>query len=97
MNTGSLIGFVKDGQFRVLAPVADAGTLRQLTTMQMQEARLPDEVDLTPYEGQALMVRGHDSGGWVYGAEIMSYVASPIVPALADSILDVERTPAMVR
>jgi hypothetical protein len=46
----------------------------------MQEARPPEtgELDLSPYEGSAILVRGRDSGGWIYSAEVIDH-ASPIL------------------
>ena len=36
----------------------------------MQQAQLPEsaEIDLTEYEGIAVMVRGHEGGDWIYFA-----------------------------
>lgn len=49
----------------------------------MQEARPPEstELDLTEYEGKAIMVRGHSSGEWIYSAEVIDQ-ARPILTAV---------------
>lgn len=46
--------------------------------------RLPEsaELDLTPYEGKAVMVSGRDGGaGWVYSAQVVDE-AGPILTAV---------------
>ena len=68
-----LIGVVQDGTFWILEPAAFAGTSARLTGIAMHEARTPEsqEIDLAPYEGCAIMVRGHNGGGWIYSAEVI--------------------------
>jgi hypothetical protein len=41
------------------------------------------EIDLLPYEGRVLVVRGHDSGGWIYEAEIVEE-GGPLLTALVE-------------
>jgi hypothetical protein len=67
------IGVVQDGEFWILSPAPPAGGMARLTTIGMQEAVAPEsgEIDLTPYEGSALMVHGQDGGGWIYLAEVI--------------------------
>lgn len=80
------IGIVKSGKFHLLAPRSSsplpAGI--RLTGMQMQEARPPesDELNLEKYEGKAVMIHGHDGGGWIYRAAIVDG-GGPLVTALA--------------
>jgi hypothetical protein len=80
------IGVVKEGKFHLMAPQSSsplAATIR-LTRIRMQEARPPDSAELTleKYEGKAIMVHGHDGGGWIYGAAIVDS-GGPLVTALA--------------
>jgi hypothetical protein len=53
----------------------------------MQEAMPPEarELNLAEYEGQAIMVCGHDGGGWIYSAEIID-VAGPILTAVVQQV-----------
>ena len=37
-----------------------------------------EELDLTEYEGKAIMIRGHGSGEWVWSTEVVD-VAGPIL------------------
>jgi hypothetical protein len=78
-----LIGIVEDGAFWILEPAAFAGTSVRLTGIAMQEARSPEskELDLAPYEGCAIMVRGHNGGGWIYSAEVIDQ-GGPLLTAL---------------
>jgi hypothetical protein len=52
----------------------------RLTQIAMQEARPPesDEINLTPYEGRAILVSGHDDGGWIYSAQVVDQ-AGPLL------------------
>jgi hypothetical protein len=45
------------------------------------------EIDLTPYEGQAIMVRGVSGDGdtWIYAAEIID-TAGPILTAVVERL-----------
>ena len=42
--------------------------------MQMQEAVSPEssELDLREYENSVIMVCGHESGDWIYSAEVIN-------------------------
>lgn len=65
-----MIGIVENGRFRPLAP--KKGAPARLTRIAMQAAQSPEsgEVKLTKYEGQAILVEGHNSGSWIYSAKI---------------------------
>jgi hypothetical protein len=77
MNNDLFLGIVKDGKFKSLQPKTSSG---ELTTMAMPEAMAPESkrVDLKNYEGKAIMVSGHDGGGWIYSAKIIDS-AGPIL------------------
>ncbi len=88
-NCAQFLGLVKGGKFHILHPASQlplTGSAR-LTQIQMQEARPPDsaEIDLTPYEGKAIMVTGHDGGGWIYRAAVVDS-GGPIVTALVEKV-----------
>ena len=74
------LGIVEGGQFLLLAPTELPWIAVGLTAIAMQEAVPPEmrELDLLPYEGLAVVVRGRDGGGWIYRAEIAE-VASPLL------------------
>ena len=40
----------------------------------MQVAQSPEgeEIDLLPFEGSVILIRGRDGGGWVYSAEVVA-------------------------
>ena len=69
------IGIVKSGRFHLLAPRSSSPLTVgiRLTGIQMQEARPPEsaELNLEKYEGKAVMVHGHDGGGWIYRAALV--------------------------
>jgi hypothetical protein len=69
------IGIVKRGRFHLLAPRSSSPLTAaiRLTGIQMQEARTPEsaELNLEKYEGKAVMVHGHDGGGWIYRAAVV--------------------------
>lgn len=81
MNNEEYIGIVKDGAFVVLSPESVADMRLRLTRAAMQASFPPEheELDLTEYEGKAIMIRGHGSGGeWVWSTEVID-VAGPIL------------------
>jgi hypothetical protein len=82
-NNDAFLGIVQLGQFHILTPDHAAGASVRLTSIPMQAAQPPEsgELHLTGYEGQAMMVRGHDGGGWIYSAEVIDQ-AGPILTAV---------------
>ena len=81
------LGTVQFGHFQILTPDHAAGDSVRLTGIQMQEARPPEsrELDLTEYEGQAIMVRGHYGGDWMFSAEVIDQ-AGPILTAVVTHV-----------
>jgi hypothetical protein len=67
------LGIVQNGQLQLFAPPSVSGNAVRLTSIQMQAAQPPEskELSLTRYEGRALLVSGHDGGGWIYEAKIV--------------------------
>ena len=83
------LGIVQLGTFRPLAPAPGGGV--RLTTISMVAAQPPEsaEIDLAKYEGSAIMVRGHLSGGWIYSAEFIDQ-AGPILTAVVRQVFGLE-------
>ena len=67
------ISVVENGKFYVLAPRRPLPIPIRLTGIRMQEARPPEtqEINLKEYEGKAVIVYGHDGGGWIYRAAVV--------------------------
>lgn len=80
MSNGQFLGIVKDGKFKSLQPRKSSD---KLTTIAMQQAMAPESkrVSLKKYEGKAIMVSGHDGGGWIYSAKVVDS-ADPILTAV---------------
>jgi hypothetical protein len=80
---GELLGLVQGGELFVIAPAASAGGTARLTQVSMVEAGGPEsrEIDLQPYEGFTLVVRGHDGGGWIYETEVVEQ-GGPLLTAI---------------
>lgn len=74
------LGSVQNGQFHQFALPPASGGLVRLTSIHRQEAMTPEsgELDLTTYEGRAIMVRGYGEGGWVFEAKVVDQ-AGPIL------------------
>ena len=65
------IGIVNSGKFQILIPETNNVFLKLTRTMEIQ-ATSPEagEIDLSGYEGKALVVQGKGNGGWIWGANI---------------------------
>lgn len=77
------LGFVEEGRIQLLAPQPSLRGMVQLTSIQMQAAQSPEsgEIDLCAYERRVIVVRGLDSGGWVYSAQVCE-VLGPVSTGL---------------
>ncbi len=82
-----VLGIVENGQFKPLAPTSQTGDKVRLTSLPAQAAQPPDsaELNLAEYEGGAIMVQGHHSGGWIYAAEVIDR-AGPILTAVVQHV-----------
>ena len=82
------LGTVEDGRFQPLVPSVAHGGFVRLTTIPMQAAQAPEsgEPDLAQYEGRAVIVRGHDGGGWIYSARVVAKVG-PILSFVIRRVL----------
>lgn len=79
-----IVGVVQDGRFQPLQPNVSEIGLIKLTSITMSAAQSPESavLDLAPYEGGVIMVRGHHSDGWIYSAQVIEQ-AGPILAAVA--------------
>ena len=82
-----ILGIVENGSFKRLEPGGPLGDVLRLTSIQRQEARPPEsgELNLTEYEGKAIMVTGYIDSSWVYEAFVED-VAGPILTAVVRKV-----------
>jgi hypothetical protein len=78
-----ILGLVENGRLRVVFPAIGSPLGLRLTTIRRQEARSVEsgEVDLTAYEGDAILIEGIRDSGWIYEARIVDH-AGPILTLL---------------
>ncbi len=70
------MGVVQDGQFKLLAPCTSLGVGSVVTLTQgPPEAAV---LNLTPYEGQVIVVRGHDKGDLIWSAAVAE-ISTPLI------------------
>lgn len=83
----NILGIVQGGLFRPSVPSGREQTYAQLTQVEPQAAIAPEaeQIDLSPYEGKAVMVNGLDQGSWIYTAKIVD-VAGPILTAVVERL-----------
>ncbi|MCM1565350.1 MAG: hypothetical protein NC238_05275 [Dehalobacter sp.] len=86
-ENNQFLGIVKNGQLQLLQPENLAGNSVRLTRIQMQEAQTPEsvELDLTEYEGKAIMIRGQEGGEWIFSSEVIDQ-AGPILTAVVKKL-----------
>jgi hypothetical protein len=85
------LGIVQNGVFELLAPRRAPGGSVRLTSIPMQAAVSPEsaELNLRVYDGKAIMVSGHDGGGWIYSAAVIDQ-AGPILTAVVQKVFGQE-------
>ena len=83
-NNENIVGVVEDGRLNILWPKQSAGSGVRMTGISMNMAVAPEtqEIDLAEYEGQALLVQGHEGGAWIYDAQIIDK-GGPLLALLA--------------
>lgn len=86
-DTDKYLGVVKNGEFQCLWPKRTSDIPLKLTTISMMAAMAPEgaKLDLSQYEGCAVMVQGHESGPWIYDAHIIDN-AGPILTTVVQHI-----------
>ena len=88
MEPNQFLGIVTNGEFHQMLPEPGPGGPAQFTTISPQEAVSPDsrQLSLSQYEGNAVLIRGVDHGGWVFNATVVD-CAGPIVTLLVQNLL----------
>jgi hypothetical protein len=82
-----IMGLVQEGRFKPSVPSGRLEPYARLTYCVAETGAAPEsqEVDLSLYDGRAIMVRGLDSGNWIYSAEVIE-VAGPILSAVVERL-----------
>jgi hypothetical protein len=82
-----VLGIVENGNFKRLEPNELLGDVLRLTSVQRQEARPPEsgELNLTEYEGKAIMVAGYIDSSWIYEAAVIDQ-AGAILTAVVQKV-----------
>jgi hypothetical protein len=73
MNNYAFLGVVQQGRFLPLATERDTAPSLRLTSIPMHAGQTPEsgELAMDEYEGSAILVRGMDSGEWIYSAVVV--------------------------
>lgn len=90
MNNTGFLGIVRGGALLTLASEkASAPASLRLTSLTLDDERAPEsgELDLAPYEGLALLVRGVEREAWVYSAVVVEQ-ANLILSAVVRQVFD---------
>lgn len=90
-DTDKYLGMVKNGEFLCLWPKRTSDIPLKLTKISMVAGMAPEgaKLDLSQYEGRAVMVQGHESGSWIYDARIIDN-ADPILTTVVQHIFSKE-------
>ncbi len=70
-NNYAYLGVVEKGRFRPLATEQETAPRLRFTRAAVAAPPEPEEMDLAPYEGNALLVRGFAEGEWLFSAIII--------------------------
>lgn len=86
---GCYIGIVTEGKVHILYPKPSFIVPVRLTEIQMQEARSVEsgEINLLPYEGNAVMFSGVHGGTWIYETKLLDH-GSPLLTALVKKVFN---------
>ncbi len=79
------LGVVRDATFHCLFPESASGEARRFTRIDPTEDVAPEteELNLTRYEGQAIIVSGIPGDTWVSSASVLD-TAGPILTAVVE-------------
>lgn len=89
MSKERILGVVQGGLFRRLTPIRDPGGGCRLTRAKAKDkAKSVDAkaIDLSPYEGTALLIEGRNQDMWVFDVDIIER-AGPILSGLVQHVL----------
>lgn len=83
------LGIVNDKKFQPLETDPSLDSSVRLTRISVVAGASPesDEIDLTEYESNAIMVEGTPSGAWIFDAEVVD-VAGAILTEVVKKIFD---------
>ena len=86
-NENQFFGIVQDGKFQPLTSYPGPMGYTELTTESMQASVPPEggRIELTEYDGKAIMVQGHGGGEWIYSARVVDE-AGPILTAVVGRV-----------
>lgn len=86
-NAKQFLGLIKEGVFDQIKPNPKPDIQVRFTSNQPQESLPPEsgELNLNQYEGQAIVIRGLDQGGWIYSAEVID-TAGPILSSVVEKL-----------
>ena len=89
------LGIVEGGALHIVSPCLAPDGAATLTGIPARAAQPPESgaIDLSPYEGQVVLVRGHDGGQWIHSAEVVG-PANPLVTAVVRNVLGQESAPS---
>jgi hypothetical protein len=84
-ESGQFVGAVADGRFRRMFPLWVHDRYPRLTTVPETDSAGPEsgEIDLSPYDGEILRVRGNYRDGWIYSATVVERLPESILSILA--------------
>jgi hypothetical protein len=87
MNNYAFLGVVEHERFKPLAIDHKVAESYRLTSSSIQGSEPPEsgELSLKEYEGSAILIRGMDSGEWIYSAIVVER-AGLIVTALVQQV-----------
>jgi hypothetical protein len=82
-----VMGLVRQGELVLSVPSGrlESSVRVTRTPCHAAEAAEAEEIDLSQYEGCAIMVRGDDQGRWIHSAEVVD-VAGPILSAVVERL-----------
>lgn len=83
------IGIAQKGAVRLFYPNSESQNDVRLTSVGMQDSLQPEngELNIIEYEGNAIAIQGHSSGGWIYSASIID-TGDPIVTVLVHKVFE---------
>lgn len=86
-NNSQFLGIVENKKFKLVFSKSGPDIYVRLTSIPMQAAQSPEraELDLSTYQGKAIMIRGYDGGGWIYSAEVIDE-AGPILTVVVQQL-----------
>lgn len=84
-----LLALLRKELFDFFYPNSESQNDVRLTSVGMQDSLQPEngELNIIEYEGNAIAIQGHSSGGWIYSASIID-TGDPIVTVLVHKVFE---------